>query len=142
LTKIYLAHSGEEKERGREIQRTLEKFGYEVQNPFDKHNPYVKDLKWEKGRVVGRLSKESCKWVVETDLRFIDKCDAVVMVYPENSTTIGTPCEMTYAFLIAKKPLIIYTPKKFAHHPWIEHMASRQFMEIEDLLSFMEAMKH
>lgn len=139
MTKIYLAHSGQEKERGVAIQTELEKFGYKVINPFHKENPYIHDLKWENGKVIGILSKSACKWVVETDLQFIDECDIVVMIYPNNGNTptIGTPCEMMYSWMVAKKPLYIYVPEAFKEHPWIKYMATKAFTSIFDLLDCM-----
>jgi nucleoside 2-deoxyribosyltransferase len=141
LTKVYLAHSGDEKEQGRFIQQELESFGYIVLNPFAKHNPYVKDLKWEKGKVVGSLGDSACEWIVETDLKFIDEADMMVIIYPQNSPTIGTPCEMMYGHMKGK-PMVIYTPTKFEHHPWIQYMAQVQFTDIIGLLCYMEVKDH
>lgn len=138
MKKLYLAHSGQEKEQGEHIEQLLEENGFEVINPFHKENPYIHDLKWMNGKVIGELSEESCKWIVETDFKFIDECDAVVMIYPhEPIPTIGTPCEMLYAFQKGK-PIIAYTAKWCEHHPWIQHMSSLQFSDVYGLLSFMD----
>ena len=136
IKKVYLAHSGQEKVQGEEIQMLLESNGFEVINPFHKEKSH--DLKWENGKVIGKLTAKSVKWIVETDLKFIDECDAVVMVYPQNPIpTIGTPCEMLYAFQ-NKKPIFMFTPEWCEHHPWIQHMATLQFSDVYGLLSFMD----
>lgn len=140
MTKIYLAHSGAEKEQGKWIQEMLIETGYEVINPFDKENPYIHDLKWIDGKVVGNLSKESCEWIVDTDLNFIDESDIVVMIYPNNQITIGTPCEMMYAHL-KNKPIYMYVPDEYKNHPWINHMATAMFNDIIGLLCYMELIK-
>lgn len=138
MKKLYLAHSGQEKEQGEEITHLLKSNGFEVINPFHKENPYIHDLKWVAGKVVGRLSKKACAWIVNTDFQFIDESDAVVMIYPhEPIPTIGTPCEMLYAFATGK-PIIAYTAKWCEHHPWIEYMATLQFSDVYGLLSFMD----
>lgn len=140
--KIYLAHSGQEKKQGEWIQQMLEENGYEVINPFHKENPYIHDLKWVDGKVVGKLSGESCKWIVDTDLKYIDESDAIVMIYPKDPIpTIGTPCEMLYAHM-KKKPIYMYTPSWLAHHPWIQHMATAQFNDVIGLLCYMELIEH
>ena len=138
MKKIYLAHSGQEKTHGEHVQEILESNGFEVTNPFHKENPYIHDLKWVNGKVIGQLNAESVKWIVETDLKFIDECDAVVMLYPKIPIpTIGTPCEMLYAFQ-KNKPIIVYTAEWCLHHPWIQHMATLQFKDVYGLLSFMD----
>jgi len=138
IKKIYLAHSGQEKEQGEEIQHYLEIDGFEVINPFHKENPYIHDLKWVNGHVDGSIDEEACKWIVETDLHYIDECDAVVMIYPKVPIpTIGTPCEMLYAFQ-KKKPLFVYTAQWLIEHPWIKHMATLQFSDVFGLMSFMD----
>jgi nucleoside 2-deoxyribosyltransferase len=142
LTKVYLAHSGQEKEQGLWIQERLEDAGYEVINPFRKENPFIHDLKWDNGKVVGELSAENCEWIVETDFKLIDESDAVVMIYPQKPIpTIGTPCEMLYAHQ-KNKPLYIFTPSWMLHHPWVQHMASLQFSDIIGLLCYMELLEH
>jgi len=140
--KIYLAHSGQEKQQGEWVQKMLEENGYEVINPFHKENPYIHDLKWVDGKVVGHLSAEAVEWIVETDLKFIDESDALVMLYPKDPIpTIGTPCEMLYAHL-KNKPIYIYTAPWLEHHPWVQHMATMQFNDVIGLLCYMELIDH
>jgi len=141
--KVYLAHSGHEKELGKEIETRLVTFGYDVLNPFDKEeNLNLDNVKWVRGKIIWKDLEERVKqkisdWIVTVDYESIDEAEIVVCIYPEDMKTIGIPCEMAYAFL-TKKPTYIYAPPGLVDHPWIIKMSLRRFSDLHNLLACLE----
>jgi len=120
---IYLAHSIHERERGKEYAKELEQYNYQVYNPFypPTQRDDIKDL--DNGVITpwNIKDKGQSKFIVESDLEAVRKCDIFVAIYPDNMT-VGIPCEMMYAWM-NKIPIYCVVPERLVGHPWIVEMS-------------------
>ena len=128
--KIYLAHNGKYKNKGKELQEILESKGYTVLNPFDTDEYACLLTKlWDNYPHVRKL-KDIASLIVEKDLLAIDKCDVLVAYMIEPS--IGSSMEIFYASFA--KPVFILSKLE---SPWlIKHGTVVE--TVEELLDCLE----
>lgn len=122
---IYLAHSVHERERGKKFAKELERYDYQVFNPFypPTERQDIKNL--DNGHIQpwDIKDEERSNWIVDSDLAAVRKCDIFVALYPDFKT-VGIPCEMTWAWL-NKIPIYSVVPDSLKGHPWIVAMSTR-----------------
>jgi hypothetical protein len=111
----YLAHPAELVDEGKVIQKKLEALGIKVLNPFDRQEDNPLEW-WETPH-----SPEDAERVVERDLAWIRKSDAVFAYAPDTLKLCGTAMEIFYGAKMLGKPVFIYTSKKYRFHPWLMH---------------------
>ena len=107
MSRIYLAHSAYERERGNFIIKELEEMGFEVYNPFLKEGASVhqkafwtdaKEVVWNEDP-----SMESCYWIIFNDLDGVYDSDILVCIYPEEYVTYGITCEMMFWLVLTDR---------------------------------------
>lgn len=117
--RIYLAHPFDEREAGKELQKYLEKHGFEVTNPFEREEQQIYNRVIESKK---NFTKLQCKEIVEGDLDKIRDADIVVAMIT-NTSSIGTPMEIFFASYILCKPVVcLYTKEGTYIHPWIAYL--------------------
>lgn len=130
--KAYLAHSVHKRERGKEIQKTLEDMDIEVYNPFYSHDRQdILDL--DKGIVQAWdiVDEEKSMLIVDLDLEGLRKSDILICIYPDG-VSVGIPCEMMYAWMV-NIPIFCVVPEKLIGHPWIIALSDGLFSSIDSL---------
>jgi nucleoside 2-deoxyribosyltransferase len=138
--KVYMAHSIHERERGKNVQFILEGAGFEVINPFD-HQPRHSFLTALDAGKVNPFNwtqpVEDHEQIVNTDLGLIASSDMVLCIYPDNKT-IGTPCEMFFAWTL-HKIVVSVVPVGLEHHPWILNCSKHVVLTDDDgILKLLE----
>src|SRR3989304_3476787 len=89
---VYLAHPYAERELGRGAQRTLEKEGFRVLNPFER----PEQQEFDRSLAAGGLTDSQCDRLVRMDLAKIDESHLLAALLTEK-TALGTPMEIFYA---------------------------------------------
>ncbi len=118
---FYLAHPTVARSEIREWELSVEKkYNINLLNPFfDKYRKDSTELN------AGKIYTQNLdyKFIVEEDLKAIDKCDGILAIMTENS--IGTAMELFYNSVYLSKPTyLIIEDSKLMHHPWIKYIAS------------------
>ena len=100
--------------------------GWEVLNPFE-HNPAEDIIK----RITsGNFSICDALCLVENDLEGLSECDAVLVWIPNISTSIGTLCEMVYAFKAHKYVIVIQQQLNGFPHAWVVYHADKIYTSV------------
>ena len=118
---FYLAHPTVARDEIREWEIWVEKkYNITLLNPF--FDNYRKDsTELKEGKIY--TQNLDYKFIVEEDLRAIDRCDGVLAILTENS--IGTAMELFYNSVHLSKPTyIIIEDSNLMHHPWMKYIAS------------------
>ena len=130
--RIYFAHPydsvGSEGER--RLLEEMAKRGWDVLNPFE-NNPG--------GEVIERI--KGCNFttldafiLVENDLENLNKCDTVLVWIPDIVRTVGTICEMVYAFK-SNKYIIVIHQKDGIVHSWVAYHADLMYKTIDAFIA-------
>jgi len=137
----YLAHPAEFEKEGKQIQKALETLGIKVINPFkEEREEFKKTDDWKPEHWwMESHSPEEAKHIVERDLAWIRKSDAIFAFLPEPSG-YGTTMEIFYAAKLLEKPVFIYTSKKYRFHPWLMYFG-QVFTDIEFALEVLKLRK-
>ena len=111
---IYFAHPWDKWQSKREemIERTLEKMGYEVVNPFKEENKlnekYGVDNYYENPTI------EFATEIVDKDYIMVQECDEYFGWFPKDVAMIGTAIELAWAKAMDKKITVLcYKPQPF-----------------------------
>ena len=112
FSSTYLAHPASFIEEAKTLQARLEALGINVINPFERQKDDPHEW-WATPH-----SPQDAKRVVERDLKWIRKSDALFAFIPEPQG-FGTMMELFYAAKLLEKPVFIYTTKKYRFHPWL-----------------------
>ena len=121
IKRLYLAHPFPSRHKIREWELEFEKrTGIQLVNPFYDRERHDVD-KIDKGLLSPYDLKRHYKKIVEGDLKAIDGSDGVVAFHRHGIPAWGTPMEVIYTALMAKKPVFIITNKP--GHPWSLYMA-------------------
>ena len=110
--------------------------GWKVINPFE-HNPEEDVIERIKS---GNFSVCDALCLVENDLENLDRCDAVLVWIPNISTSIGTICEMVYAFKAHKHVTVIHQQADGSPHSWVVYHADRVYKTVGGFLADAPAM--
>lgn len=123
IKRLYLAHPFPTRLKIREWEIEFEKrTGIELINPFYDRNR--KDVeKIDKGLLSPYDLKRQYISIVEGDLKAINESDGIVAYHRHGTPAWGTPMEVIYTALMAKKPVFIVTNKP--GHPWSIYMARK-----------------
>ena len=117
----HLAHPTVSRNEIREWELAVEKkYNINLLNPFfDKYRKDSTEL--NEGKIY--TDNLDYKFIVEGDLKAIDKCNGILAIMTENS--IGTAMELFYNSVYLSKPTyLIIEDSKLIHHPWIKYIAS------------------
>lgn len=118
---FYLAHPTVTKNEVREWELSVEKkYNINLLNPF--FDNYTKDAtKLVEGKIY--VQNPDYRFIVEEDLKAIDRCDGILAILTENS--MGTAMELFYNSVHLSKPTyIIIEDSKLIQHPWMKYVAS------------------
>lgn len=136
--RVYFAHPYDTIDSPAEktILKGMADRGWEVINPFE-HDP--------EGGVVERIKSGNFSvcdalCLVENDLENLDKCYAVLVWIPNISTSIGTICEMVYAFKEHKFVIVIHQQTDGSPHAWVIYHADQVYKTVGDFIADVPAM--
>ena len=118
------------------ILKGMKDRGWEVLNPFE-HNPEESIIERIKS---GNFNVCDALCLVENDLENINKCDAVLVWIPNISTSVGTICEMVYAFKMHKRIIVIHQQPDGSPHAWVVYHADQVYRTAGSFLTDVPAM--
>lgn len=136
--KVYFAHPHDT--IGTPSEKTILKGmadrGWEVINPFENNPP---------GEIIERITSGNFSvcdalCLVENDLENLNKCDAVLVWIPNISTSIGTLCEMVYAFKAHKQVIVIHQQLDGSPHAWVIYHADRVYKTVGEFIADVPAL--
>lgn len=127
--KLYLAHPILSREDIRKKELAFEeRTGIQLVNPFydGEEGEVIKLL--DSGKITvqeysAKLNEMGIgKDFVQDDLKSIDKSDGVVGIVYKGVPTVGTSCELWYAYSTGKK---VYIITSFPEHIWLQYIAKK-----------------
>ena len=111
---IYFAHPFDKWKSKREamIEKTLEKRGYKVINPFNEEHKL--NEKYGVSNYYEDPTKEFAIDIVNKDYVMVKNCDEYFGWFPKDVTVIGTPLEFSWAKSMKKPTTVLcYKPQPF-----------------------------
>jgi len=131
---IYLAHSFSLRKKAVEIQARLESIPHKnikVLNPFFRGKELredIKEIEEGKSRPYCIFSKEDAAKIVIPDLEEIRKSD-VLLVLIDDKGTLGTSCEVMYAWMLHIPIFIVCFDKEMLGHPWAVYLTGQNVFD-------------
>jgi len=137
--KIYLAHSVHERDRGLDIQKKLESYGYTVINPFSVEKRRVGQIvDWNDLDPNSEKGKSIAAKIILGDLGEVAQSDVIIVLMPRKDVTIGIPCEMLFAWMLRKSCYTV-VPERLYGHPWVIGLSKLVWKDESEMLLWFEA---
>ena len=122
--KFYLAHSILARKWVRKQELKFEKTtGHELVNPFYDGRERGDIVKVDAGLWSPYDMRLDPDTLVEGDLNAIDECQGILAFVSKKYPSIGTYCEIWYAYA-QEKPVYIISPDWFTH-PWLRYVTNK-----------------
>lgn len=135
--KLYLAHPFNMRHEIREWELDFERHtGITLDNPFyDNHRGDIR--KFDEGLAEPRTikTKEDGLYIVNKDLREIERDDGILAFIFKGQESMGSPMELFYASRILHRPSYVVT--NCSGHPWVKGLATELFKSKEEFEKYV-----
>lgn len=125
--RVYLAHSEYERDRGKAFAARIERDAgcpVMVCNPFyppGRVRPEIERLDAGERTLGDFCSDADARMIVDADLSLLETCDILVALLPQDKASVGTSCEMFFAWHDLDIP-VLCSAGRLIHHSWVLSM--------------------